>query len=71
MKRGTKNKNASKNKVGWNDWQVFCSMVLFAALWLLYGYTDMKVFFYIGFIPMIYGILRCVAKNMDHKDNNK
>lgn len=51
-----------KNAVGWLDWQVALSIILFAVLMLCSVYYGIKILKFIAIVPALYGIVRTFTR---------
>ena len=56
------NRGSEKN-VGWLDWKVVLSMILFVALMLCSVYSNLNILRYVAIIPALYGVIRTFAHN--------
>ena len=50
------------NNVGWLDWQVWISALLYLVLRLCSHYLDLSILKYIAMAPLIYGVIRTFAR---------
>ena len=58
-------RESNKKQIGWRDWHVIVSMILFLILMLCAGYTGIKILKFISFIPAVYALIRTVALLID------
>ena len=56
------NRGSEKN-VGWLDWKVVLSMILFVALMLCSVYSKLNILRYVAIITALYGVIRTFAHN--------
>ena len=53
-----------KKAIGWLDWQVALSLILFVVLMLCSVYYDIKILKFVAIVPALYGIVRTFARAM-------